>query len=381
MTDNCEIELQTRAILDRMQERGIRVDTLVLEQEMEKLTNRLTDLGQELNSIVGMPINPASRKQVAEYLFEILKLKATPKRSVAQQYLTHFDIPFKAPYFEWSTVRRTLSLIESSIAFIHGGRLYTHWNHTNETSGRIYCSDFNVQQLPVIGRRALVPDPGNVFLLLDYDQIELRVLATLANAQSLIDMFNSSIDVHTATAALMLGIPPEEVTAAQRDREGKTFNYGLSYGMEADGLAQRLGLPKDAAQQLIDTFFARMPEVRRYIIKVQRDAQRDGYVTNPFGHRRELADWSAKAKTGRQAINTLIQGTAASILKRALIRVSSLSDVEIMATVHDSILVQIPRDGDKTQEVVSAMETQLNGLSFPITFAVGSSWGAAQEAL
>lgn len=379
--ENQEVETQISELMARVGSTGIKVDETKLQSVSRELQSRLDILQREADTIATFPIKLSSRTQMAEYLFDVKHLPETPKRSVSQENLAHYSDPILLPFYEWSAVRRTLSLIEASRIFIVNGRLRTIWQTLNETSGRIYCSDFNVQQLPVPGRKALVADTGQVIMMLDYKQFELRTLAAFEKGEDLKHALNTG-DPHRETAAIMLGVNPASITKEQRE-QGKVFNFGIVFGMEAAGLAQKLNCSRQEAQVKIDNFFRAFPSVKRYITRVILQAFEDKSVTNPLGHRRELPDWTDFDKTGRQAINTMIQGGAASLLKRGILRVSKLPQVTVLATVHDSIIVEFPTSEVETlaPQVAEAFAFQYEGVDFPVDFAIAASWGEAQEAL
>lgn len=374
--DNAQVELKVQEILDRAGSKGIQVDFPRLALERAALSTRLLELEAEMMKL-GFNESPTSRKLVAEFLFDKEGLAETPRRSVANKYLKHYDHPFLPLYAEHQTKKRTLSLTKNIETFLVNGRLTTQWAGTNETSGRIYCSDFNVQQLPVPGRRALIADPGKKFLLIDYCQNELRVLAALSGDKALIEDLESG-DPHANIYSRMHEIALDEVTSDQRE-EGKTFNFGLVYGMSARGLAQKLNCSETQAELKLDLFFSRYPVVAQFINQTRLLGEKQGWIENAFGHRRSKWDEDFE-KRQRQYVNTLFQGTAASILKRAIIKVDEAGALEVVATVHDSILIQVDEIEDCTH-IARWISSEFKGVSFPVDFAEGKSWGEAQENL
>ena len=373
---NAEVELKVQQILDRSGNKGIQVDLPRLAMVRAALSTRLVELEATMLGF-GFHDNPGSRKQVAAYLFDDQGLLETFKRSVAKTALKHYDHPFLPLHREWSTKKRTLSLMAKIETFLVNGRVTTQWKCTNETSGRIYCTDFNVQQLPQLGRNALIPDPDKKFILVDYKQNELRVLAALSGDKTLIADLEAG-DPHKAIYARMYELDIDEVTPEQRE-EGKTFNYGLIYGMDAMGLARRIDCTQDEAEAKLSLFFVRYPGVAKFTAKIQADAEKTGYIENIFGHRR--SDFSDdQAKRLRQYINTLIQGTAASIIKRAMIAVDSEAFFEVIASVHDSILIQVD-EVYPTNDITRFFSSELNGVRFPVDYASARSWGEAMERL
>jgi DNA polymerase-1 len=375
------IEQGVAMTLKEAGDEGILTDGALLLRVEQALMDEMTSLLREMQRYAG-PIRPSSRKEVAAFLFDRAGLRETPQRSVAQKHLVHLDHPFLPLYFRHSTVSRTLSLIRAMYPFVDEmGRVHTNWIPTNETSGRIYCDNFNVQQLPIPGRYGIVPDPGNIFMMCDSKHNELRVLAGLSKSKELAEILASS-DPHRATYSRMTGVPVDQITEEQRET-GKAYGYGPIYGMDASGLAMRVGCSMKEAQELLEAYFAAMPGVVAYIRRVQAEAIKTHQVVNIFGHVRTINDWSDHGKAERQAINTMIQGTAASILKRMILRVNIIEGVTFNATVHDSILVQFPkrRVEELGPKVLKAMEYSLNGIDFPVDYAYGNSWGAVQHAL
>lgn len=380
---NDSVELQLNRLLQEVGKRGILVDQAKLATELRGLQNRLAEIESQSAKLIGRSIRMSSRKDAAVVLYDILKFPEPMKRSVAARYTMHFKHPWVSLYREWQTVSRTASLIKAMAPFIaEDSRVVTEWQSTNETSGRIYCQNFNVQQLPLLGRKALVPDRGQMMMLADFKQVELRVFAALANVKFLINAFAQKEDPHRTTASLMLGIPLAEVTDEQRER-AKVFNFGLIFGMEPVGLAQRLNVSVKEAEGLYMDFFGQMPEASVFIRAVKSQARLSHEIVNDFGHLRKIEDWSDPEKAGRQAVNTLVQGTAASILKRAILRVSEVPGVTVLATVHDSILVEFPKSTieDFPRAIVAAMETEFRGVKFPVDYAIGDSWGDCMLAM
>lgn len=378
-SENQQIEMLVAAVMKSAGLRGIKVDEARLAHEQLTLAATLITAMQGMQA-AGFEGRPSSRKEVAVYLFDVQKLPETGKRSVSKDALRHppyANHPFISFYHQWNTMNRTLSLIKAMKPFTTNGRVTTQWNTTNDTSARIYCKDFNVQQLPIPGRNALVADEGLSLTLLDYDQQEMRVLAALSQSQNLKAMIDSG-DIHRATAAKMLHKRAEDILPAEREL-GKAFNFGLMYGQEAGGLAMKTGSTREEAEDQISSYFASMPEVARFIARTKAAARATGTVTNPFGHTR--AAWDVDPdKADRQAINTLIQGTAASIVKRAIVRVARRQGVRVLASVHDSILTQ-HKPEISTDELRNLVETELNGVKLTASIATERSWGAAMLAL
>lgn len=379
MSENSEVEALLQETLDRVAARGILFDQDQFDATLIELSTRMATLQAGMLRL-GYTRSPSSRKDVAYFLFDHEHLPPTRKRSVSKEALRFYDHPFLSLYHEHSTVSRTRSLMAKMPDWLAEGRLHTTWHGTNETSGRIYCTDFNVQQLPIVGRKTLIPDPGKSIFMADYKAIELRVLAAVSRDELLLTAIYSA-DPHRTVAGDMLGKPSTEVTDAERER-GKVFNYGLIYGMEPSGLALRLNISEAEAEVLQADFFAKCPTAIAWIAKFQEEAIRTGSVTNAFGHTRWLDPGLPVDKRMRQAINTYCQGTAASILKRAILRLAAIERVEILATVHDSIVCQYDPEFVDPVYLAEEMATEFMGVPFPVDWAVSDqSWGQAQLAL
>lgn len=378
---NPEIEALIHLILEEAGSNGIPIDLPRWHRERRQLYAELLTLEQTLLKITNRPFNWNSRKEMAAYLFDECGLPPTRKRSVAQKNLRHLSHPVLKPWFRRQTVKRTLSLMDNALnhAHLHDGRLTTNWHTANETSGRIYCDDYNVQQLPIPARRALIADDGTTFLFFDYRQFELRVLAALSQDPDLLALVDAE-DVHQATA---------DRTGLTRTAS-KAVVYGLIFGQQAPGLAQTLGVEIHEAQDYLDAFFAQFPGVLRWIRQTQAQGVKDGFIENPLGHRRVLDDEKfqgprGRGKLERTIVNTLVQGTAASLLKRVLIALHEVG-FRVRATVHDSGLIELPspsEDGYRSDAstAIEIAEFTWRGVKFPVDFAISTSWGDAQSSL
>jgi DNA polymerase-1 len=275
------------------------------------------------------------------------------------------------------------------------GRIHTSYNQTVAATGRLSSSDPNLQNIPVrteTGRKirqAFVPADGHVFVSADYSQIELRVLAHLADDPSLIDAFVKGEDIHTRTASEIFGVPPTEVTREQRGR-AKTINFGVLYGMSAFRLAREFGVPRAEAKAFIDHYFGRYPGIQRYIDATLDFGRRHGYVTTLFGRRRPIADLTATNRNEAQAaervaVNTPVQGTAADIIKLAMVALVPRLAAEglrarLVLQVHDELMLEAPEaEAQATREVVRQVMEGVCILKVPLRVdsGVGRSWAEA----
>ena len=270
------------------------------------------------------------------------------------------------------------------------GRIHTRFNQMAATTGRLSSDSPNLQNIPVRSetgrtiRRAFVADEGHRFLVADYSQIELRVLAHMSEDPFLIEAFRSDMDIHTATAARVWGLDPSEVTPNQR-RTAKMINFGLLYGMEAFGLADRLDISRDEARDHIDTYFAQFQKVKEYMSSVVTLARNQGYTTTLFGRRRYLPELKSdnfrlRQMGERMALNAPIQGTAADIIKKAMIDIDAAIRDEQMGSalllqVHDELIFEVPDDeSDRAEKMVTGIMEGAATLSVPLRIDV--AWGA-----
>jgi DNA polymerase-1 len=336
-----ELEIPLIDVLARMERIGVRVDAAVLRQQSDELAKRLWELEREAHELAGERFNLGSPKQLQMILFERLglpsgKKTATGQSSTAEDVLQELALNYPLP--KVILEHRSLSKLKSTYTDrlpeqIHPqtGRVHTSYHQAVASTGRLSSSDPNLQNIPIRtseGRRirqAFVPEPGWVMLAADYSQIELRIMAHLSGDDGLLRAFAAGADVHRATAAEVFGVAVEDVGAEQR-RSAKAINFGLIYGMSAFGLAQQLGIERGAAKDYVDRYFARYPGVKAYMENTRRSAAERGYVETVFGRRLYLSDIRARNPQLRQAaeraaINAPMQGTAADIIKRAMLAV------------------------------------------------------------
>ncbi len=362
-----DIELPTLAVLLEMERTGVLIDPFLLASHSEELGRRLMELEREAHQLAGQPFNLGSPKQLGEILFgalglPIVKKTATGQPSTDEDVLTQLaeDYPLPKLLLE----HRSLSKLKSTYADKlprmvnpQTGRVHTSFSQATAVTGRLASSDPNLQNIPIRtpeGRRiraAFIAPREHLIVSADYSQIELRIMAHLSGDARLLEAFAQGEDVHRATAGEVFGVPPAEVSSEQR-RYAKVINFGLIYGMSAHGLAKNLGIDRAAAQGWIDRYFARYPGVANYMERTRVEARDKGYVETVFGRRLHLPDIRAQQAGRRQAaeraaINAPMQGTAADLIKRAMIAVSGWlhsSGVQsrLILQVHDELVLEVP---------------------------------------
>jgi DNA polymerase-1 len=359
-----EVELPLIPILARMEVAGVGVDVQFLADLGDRLRERLAELEALIHDAAGGPFNVNSTLQLREVLFDRLGLpvlKKTPKgapstdASVLEKLRDEHEIVAHILlYRELEKLRGTY--VEALLRLVdEDGRIRGRFNQMGAATGRLSQEQPNLQNIPVRSeegraiREAFVADEGCMFLVADYSQIELRILAHLSDDPGLVDAFERDLDVHAATAARINGIDPNVVTADQR-RTAKMINFGLLYGMEAYGLAQRLGIPREEAQLHIDTYFAQFSDVRNFLKGLVEDARSDGYTTTILGRRRYLPELASSNFRDRQAgermaLNAPIQGSAADVIKKAMIELDpklEAFDAQMLLQIHDELVVEVP---------------------------------------
>ncbi|MDS4020749.1 MAG: DNA polymerase I [Candidatus Competibacter sp.] len=400
-----ELEIPLIPILARMERTGVRVDAAALRQHSGELAKRLWELEQQAYDLAGERFNLGSPKQLQAILFERMglpagKKTATGQSSTAEDVLQELALNYPLPKIILE--HRTLSKLKSTYTDrlpeqIHPrtGRVHTSYHQAVASTGRLSSSDPNLQNIPIRtpeGRRirqAFVPEPGWVMLAADYSQIELRIMAHLSGDEGLLRAFATGADVHRATAAEVFGVALEEVSAEQR-RSAKAINFGLIYGMSAFGLAQQLGIERGAAKDYVDRYFARYPGVKAYMEDTRRQAAERGYVETVFGRRLYLSDIRARNVQLRQAaeraaINAPMQGTAADIIKRAMLAVDRwLLDSGIRARmlmqVHDELVFEVAENAvELAGERIRAAMVAAAELRVPleVDVGVGANWDEA----
>ena len=374
-----DIELPLIKVLANMELAGARIDVKALNDYSVTLTEQMNRLEDECHQLAGVPFNTASPAQVGEVLFDHLKIDPKAKKTKTGQYSTTEDIllklrnrhPLVDKILELRGIRKLLSTYVNALPALinpQTGRIHTTYNQTVTATGRLSSTNPNLQNIPVRSddgkeiRRAFIPAEGNVFFSADYSQIELRLVADLSHDKTMLDAFAHGHDIHAITAARIYHKPLEQVTGDER-RKAKTANFGILYGISAFGLAQRLNIPRDEAKMLIDGYYTTFPQVRDYIDRSIAQAREKGYVTTLYGRRRMLPDINSRnavvrAFSERNAINAPIQGTAADVIKLAMVRIYRRFEQEgikskMILQVHDELNFDvIPSELEAVQNIV-----------------------------
>lgn len=397
-----EVELPLVEVLREMENAGVRVDAEKLKQAEQVLTVELNQLEQRIYDLAGEKININSPRQVGELLFDKLKLDTKAKKSKTGQYSTseevlmglkekHAIVGLILEYRELKKLVTTyISALPSYIAA--DGKIHTTYNQTVTATGRLSSSNPNLQNLPIRSERgrfireAVIPDEGCRFLSADYSQIELRLMAHFSQDAHMLAAFRNGQDIHAATAARIYGLPIEQITKDQR-RKAKTANFGIIYGISAFGLAQQLDCSRAEAKQLIDDYFAAFPSVIRYIESQKELARQRGYAETLFGRKRYLPDINSQNATvrsfaERNAVNAPIQGTAADIIKMAMVSIHRRLKAEglqaqMIMQVHDELNFNVPvAEVDRVREIVVGEMQNAVHLSIPLIAecGVGENW-------
>jgi DNA polymerase-1 len=392
------IELPVRDVLFTMERTGVLLDAALLATQSRELGERVLALEQQAYAVAGQPFNLASPKQLGELLFEKMKLPplrktATGQPSTDEDVLQELAADYPLP--KLLLLHRALSKLKSTytdklpqMVNPHTGRVHTNYSQATAVTGRLASTDPNLQNIPVRtaeGRRireAFIAPPGHVLVSADYSQIELRIMAHLSQDPALLKAFHEGADIHRATAAEIFGVPQADVTTEQR-RYIKAVNFGLIYGMGAFGLATQLNIERAAAQQFIDRYFARYPGVAEYMQRTRERARAQGYVETVFGRRLWLPDINAgggprRAASERAAINAPMQGTAADLIKLAMIAVQdwlvrARLAAKLILQVHDELVLEVPEA--ELDEVKAELPRRMSGvaqLAVPLVVDVGA---------
>ncbi len=399
------IELPVAEILFRMERAGVLLDRNLLAVQSGELGRKMLELEQRAYQEAGQPFNLSSPKQIGDILFTqkgLPVVKKTPGGAPSTDEETLEQLALDHPIARAILDYRGMAKLKSTYTdklpqMVHPitGRLHTSYSQATAVTGRLASADPNLQNIPARtaeGRRireAFIAPPGHVLVSADYSQIELRIMAHLSDDPGLLTAFAEDRDIHTATAAEVFGVPLDEVSSDQR-RMAKVINFGLIYGMSAFGLASQLNLERAAAQSYIDRYFARYPGVAGYMQRTREAARSQGYVETVFGRRLYLPEINAKNPQRRQgaeraAINAPMQGTAADLIKLAMIAVQGWLDSEKLASrlllqVHDELILEVPeRELDRVRAELPAHMCNVAALKVPLRVGVGagSNWEAA----
>ncbi|MBQ9215697.1 MAG: DNA polymerase I [Prevotella sp.] len=398
-----DIEMPLMPVLAEMEMNGVCIDTDSLLETSKTFTNRMNEIEARIYELAGEQFNIASPKQVGEILFDKLKIVEKAKKTKTGQYVTSEEVlqqlrnkhEIVADILEHRGLKKLIGTYIDALPKLINPRtkhIHTSFNQTITATGRLSSSDPNLQNIPIRGedgkeiRKAFIPEPGCLFFSADYSQIELRVMAHLSQDPQMIEVFREGKDLHAATAANIYKKPIKEVTRDERTKS-KRANFGIIYGITVYGLAERLDIPRDEAKMLIDGYFATFPQVHDYMEKSKEVARQKGYVTTLFGRRRYLPDINSHNATvrgfaERNAINAPIQGTAADIIKVAMIRIFNRFKAEgirskMILQVHDELNFSVyPEEKEKVERIVLEEMQAAFPLSVPLVAdsGFGANW-------
>ena len=398
-----DVELPLVHVLKEMEQEGVRVDVDMLRKAEHELTLEMNALEQQVYQLTNRSFNINSPKQVGEILFDELKLDTRVKKSKSGNYSTSEEVlqsikdkhPVVGLIINYRELKKLISTYITALpTYINPqtGKIHTTYNQTTTATGRLSSSNPNLQNLPIRSERgqlirsAVIPDDGCMFLSADYSQIELRLMAHFSQDPHLLHAFHSGQDIHAATAAKIFAIPIEDVTKEQR-RQAKTANFGIIYGISAFGLAQQLDCSRADAKALIDGYFAAFPGVIDYIERQKEIARKTGYAITLFGRKRYLPDIlshnaTVRSFAERNAVNSPIQGTAADIIKMAMVTISRRLKEEglkakMIMQVHDELNFNVPLDEvDRVKQLVVNEMQNVVHLSVPLIAqcGVGKNW-------
>jgi len=400
-----KLELPTREVLVRIERNGVLIDAALLQKQSHELGLQANELELKAYELAGQPFNLGSPKQLGEILFGKLGLPvkrktATGQPSTDEEVLTELadDFPLPKVILEHRSLTKLKSTYTDKLPRMvnpNTGRVHTNYGQATAITGRLASNDPNLQNIPVRTpqgreiRKAFIAAPGSRIVSADYSQIELRIMAHISQDASLLDAFAKGLDIHKATAADIFGQPIEEITSEQR-RYTKAVNFGLIYGMGAFGLAAQLGIERNAAQQFIDKYFARYPGVAEYMQQTRESARAKGYVETVFGRRLTLTDINGgngprRAGAERAAINAPMQGTAADLIKLAMIAVDDWLHSEKLASklimqVHDELVLEVPEaELDLVKKMLPEKMMHVAELRVPLVaeVGVGVNWDEA----
>lgn len=396
-----EIEMPLMPVLAEIEMTGVRIETASLKETSAILTKRMFEIEERIYELAGEHFNIASPKQVGDILFGKMKIIEKPKKTKTGQYVTSEEVlqtlkgkhQIVADILAHRGLKKLLGTYIDALPKLineHTGHIHTSFNQTVTATGRLSSSDPNLQNIPVRGedgkeiRKAFIPEDGCLFFSADYSQIELRVMAHLSGDDNMIEAFRSGHDIHAATAAKIYKRTIDEVERDQRTK-AKRANFGIIYGITVFGLAERLEISRDEAKQLIEGYFESFPKVKEYMEKAKEEARQNGYVTTLFGRRRYLADINSANATvrgfaERNAINAPIQGTAADIIKVAMIHIHNRFKAEnirskMILQVHDELNFSVyPEEREQVERIV--MEEMEKAFQMQVPLVADSGWGA-----
>ncbi len=395
-----EIEMPLVPVLAEMEMNGVRIDTEALQETSATFTQRMIELEQEIYQLAGEPFNISSPKQVGDILFAKMKIVEKPKKTKTGQFVTSEEVlqqlrpksPIVDKILAYRGLKKLLGTYVDALPKLVNPRtdhIHTSYNQAVTATGRLSSSDPNLQNIPVRGedgkeiRKCFIPEEGCLFFSADYSQIELRVMAHLSKDQNMIKAFNEGYDIHAATAANIYGKQPEEVTRDERSK-AKRANFGIIYGITVFGLAERLEIDRSEAKMLIDGYFQTFPQVQQYMEGAKESARQLGYAETLYHRRRYLPDINSHNGTvrgfaERNAINAPIQGSAADIIKVAMIRIWKRMKAEGMQSkmilqVHDELNFSVlPEERERMERIV--LEEMQGACPLLVPLVADSGWG------
>ena len=394
------LEMPLMPVLAEMEINGVCLDTESLKETSQIFTQRILELEQRIYELAGQQFNIASPKQVGDILFAKMKIVEKPKKTKTGQFVTSEEVlqtlrgkhEIVADILEHRGLKKLLGTYVDALPKLinpRTGHIHTSFNQTVTATGRLSSSDPNLQNIPVRGedgkeiRKAFIPEPGCLFFSADYSQIELRVMAHLSGDEHMINVFREGKDLHAATAATIYKKAIDEVSRDERSKS-KRANFGIIYGITMFGLAERLEISRDEARQLIDGFFETFPQVHDYMEQAKEQARQKGYVTTLFGRRRYLPDirsanGTVRGFAERNAINAPIQGTAADIIKVAMIHIFNRFKTEgirskMILQVHDELNFSVyPDEKERVEQIV--LEEMQNAFHMQVPLVADCGWG------
>ena len=395
-----EVEMPLVPVLARMEMNGARIDEASLAETSKVFTERMETIERDIREVAGQELNISSPRQIGELLFDQLKIDSKPKKTKTGQYVTDeatlLALKSKHPVVEkildYRGYKKLLSTYIDALPQLvnpRTGHIHTSYNQAVTATGRLSSSNPNLQNIPIRDengkevRKAFIPDEGELFFSADYSQIELRLMAHLSQDKNMVEDFNSGHDIHQATAAKIFKVPIEEVTSTMR-RKAKTANFGIIYGISAFGLAERMEVSRGEARQLIDDYFATYPGVKEYMDKSIEKARQLGYTQTLLGRRCQLPDINSRnavvrGYAERNAINAPIQGTAADIIKVAMIRIDKRMREEglkskMILQVHDELNFSVvPEEKEQLQALV--INEMQNAIQLSVPLYADCGWG------
>ena len=398
-----EIEMPLAKVLAKMERNGVLIDDFALANYAQILNSQLDTIESKIHALAGCHINISSPKQIGELLFDKLKITEKPKKTKTGQYQTdeetlqylknrHEIVPL---ILEHRGLKKLISTYVEALPKLinkQTGKIHTSFNQTVVSTGRLSSSSPNLQNIPVRDeqgreiRKAFIAQPDCVLLSADYSQVELRIMAHLSGDKNMLDAFFSGQDIHAATAAKIFKVPISEVASDMR-RKAKTANFGIIYGISAFGLSERLDIPRKEATALIEGYFTSFPDVKNYMDKSIETARKDGFVQTLFGRKRYLPDINSqnanvRSFAERNAINAPIQGTAADIIKIAMVKIDAeLTKLnlktEMILQVHDELVFNVPNSElELVRQIVKTEMENTVKLNVPLIadIGVGQNW-------